>query len=93
MTSYPTNKEEYWHIVDQHWPDLINIIFMYAPEMVNAAEKARLEQDAWVITDAFNMAWGNAPDSPHIHYIPSWHILCDLCSESYVLFDEEGKPL
>jgi hypothetical protein len=93
MYSYPKDKPSYWAIVDQYWPDLLNIIRQFAPDMVDEAQTAKQNQDAWVITDAFNMAWINAPDSPSIHRIPSWHVLCDLCSESYVLFDEEGKPL
>jgi hypothetical protein len=41
------------------------------------------------IARLFNAAWWNAPDSPHIHEIPSWQMLCDLCSESYLLMEDE----
>jgi hypothetical protein len=94
MKDYPTNKEEYFQLVDQHWSDLINIISQFVPQMVDRAEKYRRDQDK-KLSDIFQEAWAAAPDSFSLHYIPSWHILCDLCSEAYVLFDydEAGNPL
>lgn len=35
----------------------------------------------------FFAAWDSAPDSPEIHVIPGWAVLCDLCSEEHVLYD------
>jgi hypothetical protein len=32
--------------------------------------------------------WDAAPDRASIHFLPSWHALCDLCSEEWV-FNEE----
>jgi hypothetical protein len=94
MKDYPSNKEEYWQLVDQHWEDLFDIIFRFAPEFAKLADEARLKKDDR-LSSIFEEAWGNAPDSPHIHYIPSWNILCNLCSEAYVLYDydEAGNPL
>jgi hypothetical protein len=92
MKDYPETKEEYWQFVDRHWADLHNIICMYAPDEVENVANYRLNQNP-KIADIFQEAWSSAPDSPSIHYIPSWHILCNLCSESYVLFDEDGNPL
>lgn len=37
----------------------------------------------------FQATWMTAPDDPEIHHIPGWGVLCDLCSEEYVLYDEE----
>jgi hypothetical protein len=34
--------------------------------------------------------WNDAPDNPMIHDWPSWGRFCDLCSESYVLFEDAG---
>jgi hypothetical protein len=94
MKDYPTNKEEYWIFVDRHWEDLYDIIYRFAPELCKDADNYRLNQDA-KLAGIFQTAWANAPDSPSIHYLPSWNVLCDLCSESYVLFDydEAGNPL
>lgn len=36
-----------------------------------------------------SMAWHSAPDTPNLHRIPSWGVLCDLLSEEYVLYEEE----
>lgn len=32
----------------------------------------------------FHHCWWAAPDSRKIHGWPSWHVLCDLCSEEWV---------
>jgi hypothetical protein len=87
--SYPKTKEEYWNIVDQHWENLYDILFMYLPkEEVAKADNLRLAKDR-KIANLFNDAWFAAPDHRSIHSIPSWHVLCDLCSESYVLYEGE----
>jgi hypothetical protein len=36
-------------------------------------------------------AFGSAPNKPEIHKIPGWHILCELLSESYVLYDDNTQ--
>ncbi len=36
-------------------------------------------------------AWGAAPDSPRIHSIPGWSVLCDLCSEGHAIREEEER--
>lgn len=87
--SYPKNKEEWWNLVDQHWENLYNILYMYLPkEEVANADQLRLIKDR-KLSSLFQNAWFNAPDSRSIHSIPSWHVLCDLCSENYVLYEGE----
>ena len=91
MKDYPTNKEEYWKIVDTHWEDLYNILARFLPkEKLINADRLRLQQDSKLV-DLFNDSWWNAPDSPNIHGIPSWRTLCNLCSEAHVLFDGESE--
>jgi len=88
MKDYPTNKEEYWQTVDAHWEDLYDILIRFLPkEKLAQADKLRLNQNTDLVS-LFNDAWWSAPDSPSIHSIPSWHTLCDLCSEAHVLFEE-----
>ena len=36
----------------------------------------------------FNAAWGLASEA-YCWSVPSWGVLCDLCSEEYVLYDED----
>ena len=88
LPEYPHNAEEYWQLVDAHWADLYNILAQFLPkEQLKEADTLRLNKDHEIVK-LFNDAWWNAPDSRSIHSIPSWHVLCDLCSESYVLYDE-----
>lgn len=89
--SYPKNEEEYWNIVDSHWDKLYDILACFLPrERLATADNLRLSKDP-KIARLFNEAWFNAPDSPSIHSIPAWHVLCDLCSESHVLHEDEEE--
>lgn len=88
---YPTNREEYWQIVEEHWDNLKDILDRFLPaEDVAKAEQMRTDKNR-ELAHLFNDAWFNAPDNRSIHSIPSWHVLCDLCSESYVLYDEDEE--
>lgn len=88
LPEYPKNAEEYWQIVDAYWANLYNILARFLPkDQLAQADNLRLNKNP-EIARLFNAAWGNAPDSPSIHSIPSWRVLCDLCSEEYVLYDE-----
>ena len=84
-------REDWWELVDARWSDLYNILVRYVPgdQLLNA-DNLRLQQDD-ELASLLEQAWANAPDSPHIHHIPSWHTLCDLCSESYVLYEENNE--
>jgi hypothetical protein len=97
----PTTKEEYWQVVDDYWSNLLNIILMFGPEtIVDVDSDSVIEKLAVVVNrykenrdirlvDIFNKTWASAPDDGRIHLIPAWPILCDLCSESYLVLDEE----
>lgn len=95
--SYPKTKEEYWEIVNEYWPELLQLILTYAPATLDeligdkkAVVATRLkEEQSPDLCQMFDQAWANAPDSGYIHSLPAWHILCDLCSESYLLYEEE----
>lgn len=99
--NYPKTKEEWWKSVNDNWPNLLNILQQFIGtddyEDVNGklTDKPRSIEIATMISNKdpklakyFHAAWWNAPDNPSIRYIPSWHILCDLCSEEHVLYDE-----
>lgn len=91
MYSYPKTTEEYWKIVEEYWDNISSILHNFLPPTdVALAESYRKEQNKEIVS-LFNNAWHNAPDSPTIHSIPSWFIFCDLCSESYVLYDDEEE--
>ena len=94
---YPTNKEEYWSVVDKYWSYLLDIVLRFGPEyVIHNGETKRLaiaatslkEKRSTELVEYFNKTWASAPDTGHIHAIPAWHILCDLCSESIVLYED-----
>lgn len=86
---YPTNKEEYWNVVNSHWDNLYSILVRFLSiEEIEDANDCRKNRNP-EMASLFNEAWANAPDERSIHSIPDWHILCDLCSESYVLYESE----
>lgn len=87
----PTSYDEYWFTVDAYWDQLYAILVKFLPtEKLEHADAYRLNKDSEILS-LFNDAWFNAPDNRSIHSIPGWHILCDLCSESYLLEVELEK--
>ncbi len=88
--SYPETKEQWWSLVDRFWPELFSIVVTYNPPSINGQKTPlyigalKNNKDA-ELAEIFSQAWGRAPDDGYIHLIPGWDVLCDLCSESYVL--------
>jgi hypothetical protein len=100
--SYPANKQEWWATVDEYWAELFEIINRYAPSHIDFPDefpaglpidtgvcvtKLKQEQNS-ELANILERTWGSAPDEGSIHLNPAWDVLCDLCSESYVLFEE-----
>lgn len=88
MSGYPKTKGEWWGLVRMYWTDLSNIFHRFIPHMFDAAYRAYLDDDP-ILADYLQQAWSNAPDVPAIHCIPGWRVLCDLCSDSYLLYEPE----
>ncbi|MBU2177604.1 MAG: hypothetical protein KJ556_21135 [Gammaproteobacteria bacterium] len=84
MTVYPKNKKEWWDNVDSRWHDLDNIIMRFIPNAAVEAATFKQNHDER-LADIFQTAWSKAPDASWIHSIPGWGVLCDLCSERFVL--------
>lgn len=97
----PTNKEEWWQLLEENWEAILDIFYQFLPmhECCNYNNNItvitlsrtidRLKQDRNPdIARYLNRAWGAAPDNISIHSIPGWGKLCDLCSEEYCLYDE-----
>lgn len=98
--------QDWWKAVDTHWPDLLRLIVRFPqPDLEKTisqladdlleplsvrATKIKENKDHIGLHLLFQQAWGNAPDDPEIHSYPSWWLLCDLCSESWV-FDEDRE--
>lgn len=99
----PTNAKEYLNIVDAHWDDLFHILNVYLPtfarydidntliphnktlgEHILELKKVRNPR----LVRMLNAGWFACPDykaSEGEH--TGWNILCDLCSEEYVLYE------
>jgi hypothetical protein len=99
--SYPKTKEEWWQMLDENWPDLLDILYRWIGmddrenvdgKITNEAraveiERMRKEHNPAIVR-YLSAAWCNAPDVMGLHSIPGWNMLCDLCSEEYLLHDE-----
>lgn len=94
-----SNADDWWSTVDRHWDDLKVLMEQFLP--MNAkrdgkcareiVEELKTKRDA-ALAEFFEETWAAAPDSPHIHELDGWDTLCELCSESYVLHEEEDDP-
>lgn len=86
-----SSKKDYWQAVDSRWPELKQILKMYlSPDLFSKVEELKQNRSTKLST-MFQYAWEAAPDNYSIHSIPGWGSLCDLCSESYILFEEDEE--
>lgn len=94
---YPTTYNEYWNTVDDYWPQLLNLFARFLPPYYPkrddpyevdhthiVAEICRRNKDPRIL-ELFNRTWSSAPDDGRIHLLDGWNVLCDLCSECYLL--------
>ena len=101
--SYPETNEEWWELVDENWAELLTIMnkFLALEGKVGlegevlghslAAEVTRIKENRDSrLADYFQATWFAAPDKYWIRKIPKWFLLCDLCSEDYVLCEEHN---
>ena len=86
---YPKNKEEWWAILNEHWQNIHTIIERFVDEdkLLNLEELRQNEDPK--LDNILQEAWWNAPDNKTIFKLPSWLVLCDLCSENHVLYDDK----
>jgi hypothetical protein len=105
---YPTTYNEYWNTVDEYWIQLLNLFASFLPEFLPKdssgknpldierthiiAETLRRNKDPKLL-NLFNATWASAPDDGRIHLLEGWNVLCDLCSEGYLLEHSEIEKL
>lgn len=101
---YPRNAEEWWNNVYDWWPELMELFATYLPTTKHSTihgeilttplhvhlEKLKHDKDKR-LEDYFHATWSVAPDHGSIHAQKAWDVLCDLCSECYVLHDEDEE--
>ena len=101
--SYLKTKDEYWEVVNEYWVELLDIILSYAPPILTdmegefkeyfgkrtiiVLEELKRDKNTDLIA-FFNKTWASAPNSGSIHAIPGWNVLCDLCSECELAFED-----
>lgn len=88
------NQEDWWFHFNEHLDNITDIVITYAVpvgQIQEAADKLKdyAEKQEW----DFNLdkllqdAWYYAPEHG-CRDLPSWFVLCDLCSEHWVFTDE-----
>jgi len=85
---YPKTKEEWIATLEKWWDELLCLIDKYK-ENIEAIKQFKDKKDYVSVVNELNSAWVMAPDDIVIHSNPGWNVLCDLCSESYLLEEEE----
>ena len=89
-SGYPKTKEEWIKVLDTWWdPEIREIIYQYGQtELSLHSDELYKLKDYPALHRLFETVWSDAPDSIEIHENPGWGVLCDLCSESYLLDNE-----
>lgn len=83
----PTTKEEWIKTLDTWWdPELKDIINKYGQsEFLTEAIRLYDAKEYPNLAGLLHVVWADAPDDSSIHLNPGWEVLCDLCSESYLI--------
>ena len=97
----PTTKADYWQLVDEWWPELMEIMECYANLSNHVEIDGKLEAKTLrvyieelkrdrnpEIARQFNRVWMAAPDNGSIHAHTGWNTFCDLCSEDWCLYED-----
>jgi hypothetical protein len=105
----PRTGYEWWDVVREWWPEMFNIAQLYlspldmqlildidailTPEQVAPAVVQLKENRDISLSEAFHAAWAAAPDRGEIHFTPGWHVFCDLCSRTELLYENYNTML
>ena len=84
---YPKTKEDWIQVFETWWdPELLNIVKKYNDNhFVVIAKYLKEQKDYLALSNVLHTTWCNAPDSITIHSDPGWDVLCDLCSDCYLI--------
>lgn len=98
---------DWWAELDAHWANLLTCAFNSGASLGRPnyqyqeladlrpfaafLEEAKQRRDWEVLNRFLQHVWAAAPDDGRIHRWPSWGVLCDLCSETWV-FEPAGGP-
>lgn len=100
------SREDYWNIVREYKQDLLNIMWQFIPmekhewhdgtfleKPLHRKIDEMIDNEDPEFNSVLQKTWWLAPDDPSIHRIKSWYILCDLCSENWVLYEDDPTIL
>ena len=91
-------SRDWWQSVNDNWVDLLKIMCKFLPmdknedidkdildfPLIVHVTELKEKEDAKLLS-YFKSAWWCAPDCSNTLKIPGWGVLCDLCSEDWVL--------
>jgi hypothetical protein len=100
---YPRTADEWWNVVDTWWDELLTLVssaydlgkprdVMQSLEACGVEVERMRKARSVELAHVFEEVWGRAADHASIHARKAWDVLCDLCSECYVL-SEEGEEV
>ena len=83
--------EDWWLLLINHKDELASTVSRDKFSLRSSLLKAIEQEDSWTAADILSEAFFLASDDQMIRMRPAWNILCDLCSESGVLFEDEPE--
>ena len=105
MFKSPSNREEYWGLVYEHWDDITCIIDIYLPTFHRQwIDKTKLDKTLGEyifelketkndrLARIFSAAFWACPEEDAGEWKhKSWDVLVGLCQDEYVLIEEKEK--
>jgi hypothetical protein len=85
---YPETEEEYRRLVDLYWKDLVYLAHRFSKHTEREMLKLKEKDDLEGLSRIFHKIWWGMPDQEWVRIEPGFFVLCDLCSEDYVLRGE-----
>ena len=92
-------QEDWWHHYNRNLDHLIDIVGDYVGREYTEGltfEEVAQQMEDWGKEEKYseklfsylNSSWFHAPEKG-CREIPGWFVLCDLCSENWVFYEEE----
>jgi len=90
---YPKTAEEWWKLLNDFGEQIQNDFFRYGTqsEWKKFRNAVRGHKNTGWIVHFLNEVWWKLPDTSSIHDIPTFKLLCDLCSEAGAHTMEENS--
>lgn len=89
----PRTAAEWWSLLGTNRTRIAEIMVRVgvAEKQRNAFEAAVTFRDVEQICRLLQLTWENAPDRAEIHSWAGWSVLCDLCSENYLVKEGDAS--